>query len=186
MKLNSIKKITAVIAAVLCFGSAFAEIDVSMKASGGTLFEYGEITLPLLPETGIEASYSFDLPNGAKLSAGAGLNVFIIPAAYLSADYCFCLNPESEKNYRWNLEAGLDAGVSWFGNDYYIEETDEYGADWLIMPVFTLSGIFTFKPVKHGVYFGAGPSVCMVIIPYSDETVFSLITGITLKMGYKF
>lgn len=130
---------------------------------------------------GLEAdTFSFGLTGG----------LLMVPCTLINFSYIHCLQTNSSKNYRWNIESELHSGFFFTGSFSLNEEGGIDRNDEKYYPALITDVLFTFKPNTSGFYFGLGP-VCTFIYISKENTTgnklgWAIIPSLQLAVGYTF
>ena len=180
-----LRKIAVEFLIVFCCSSVFAKMNLRVNVAAAPVFSDSEFQIIASGGT-IDLNYDFNISNGDSISAGIDAGMFFLFAyTGLNFSYIHCLNPDSPKNYKWNLEAELHGGTAFWGQDY-VELDGTIGASWEFYPAFNVDVLFSLKPQGNGFYFGAGPSCSLVFIQDDKKTNLALCAGIMLTGGFRF
>ena len=180
-----LRKIAVEFLIVFCCSSVFAKMNLRVNVAAGPLFSDSEFQTLATGGT-FDLNYDFNISQTDSISAGIDAGMFFLFAyTGLNFSYIHCLNPDSPKNYKWNLEAELHGGTAFWGQDY-VELDGAVGASWEFYPAFNVDVLFTLKPKGSGFYFGAGPSCAFVFIHDDKKSNLALCPGIMLTGGFRF
>ena len=179
------KKIAIVFLIVFGCNSIFAKMNLRVNVAAGPVFSDSEFQALATGGT-FDLNYDFNISQTDSISAGIDAGMFFLFAyTGLNFSYIHCLNPESPKNYKWNLEAELHGGTAFWGQDY-VELDGTVGASWEFYPAFNVDVLFTLKPQGSGFYFGAGPSCALVFIHDDKKTNLAFSPGVMMAGGFRF
>ena len=179
------KKIAIVFLIVFGCNSIFAKMNLRVNVAAGPVFSDSEFQALATGGT-FDLNYDFNISQTDSISAGIDVGMFFLFAyTGLNISYIHCLNPDSPKNYKWNLEAELHGGTAFWGQDY-VELDGTVGASWEFYPAFNVDVLFTLKPQGSGFYFGAGPSCALVFIHDDKKTNLAFSPGVMMTGGFRF
>ena len=179
-----------IIVCLLC-SSVFARFNVRANTFGGIGFippsNEGFFTL----DFPLSIDYEFSLPGVDEDTFAVGMTFSLLLDTFslLNFSYIHCLQPQSTKKYRWNIETELHTGFSFYG-EFFTTDDGISSKDVQYCPTFIADVLFTFKPRTNGFYFGTGPVCSFMYVPYQGEPttkwVWKILPSLELSVGYTF
>lgn len=188
------KFVIGFIVCLLC-SSAFARLNVRANTFGGIGFIPTEDEPFFLLEFPVSVDYEFSVPGleNDTFAVGATGSLLLFPFALINFSYIHCLQPQSTKKYRWNIESELHSGFTFLGTFASDNESGIISEDMNYCTTLIVDVLFTYKPRTSGFYFGAGPVCSFMFVPYkTDKTEavakwgWTILPTLELSVGYTF
>ena len=170
-----IKNLIIILIAIFFSRPLFAEINTRMNTIGGTSFYEGLLII----------NYEFEVEEAQVMAVGIEGGLLLTPYVGMNLSWIKCLQPASEKNYRFYLETELHGGVN-FWSTTYLTPTGQEIRRRKRTPFISTALILTLKPTTWGVYGGIGPSLSFSTYKIDEEQDYKINPALFITLGVRF
>lgn len=172
--MKKIKNLIIILLALFFSRPLFADINIRWNTIGGPEFYKGFFIINLEVEIEEANTMTIGLEGGLVLNPYIGWNTSWIK----------CLQPESEKKYRFYMETELHGGIN-FWKASYITPTGQTIENLIREPFVSVDILFTFKSASQRLYGGIGPSLNFSTHKMDGEWDFKFSPALIIALGLK-
>ena len=173
--MKKIKNLILILFALIFSRSLFAEINTRWITIGSPSFYEGIFLI----------NYEFEVEEANVMALGLEGGLILTPYVGINASWIKCLQPNSQKKYRFYLEAELHGGIN-FWRTKYINPNGQETKIRKRTPFISTDVLLTFKPTPRGFYGGIGPSVSFTTYQMDGKREYLLNPALFIALGVKF
>lgn len=173
--MKKIKNLIIIMIVILFSQPLFAEINTRLNTING----------PHIYEGLFIINYEFEVEETQVMTVGIEGGLLLTPYLGMNLSWIKCLQPKSERKYRFYLETELHGGIT-IWNTKYITPTGQEIRNRKRSPFVSTDVLITFKPTPWGVYGGIGPSLSFTTYKMDGKREFNLSPAVFAVLGVRF